>query len=157
MNKLKTAALAITAVGTLSMAAFAGGHGDGPASLKARQAHMSLYSFNIGILAAMAKGEVDYNAEAASAAAGNLAAVSALNQIAYWEAGTDSDSVEGSRSLPALWENIPDAIAKSEAMVTAASALASTAGDGLEAVQAGLGPVGEACGACHKAYRKPRS
>ena len=40
---------------------------------------MQLYAFNISHLGAMAKGEVDYDAAAASAAANNLAALAALN------------------------------------------------------------------------------
>lgn len=156
MNGLKTIAVAGAVLATVAMPAFAGGHGgDLPPAVKARQAHMSLYAFNIGTLAGMAKGEVEYNAEAASAAAGNLSALASLSQASYWAADTDSETVDGSRSLPALWANIPDAIAKSEAFSAAAASLAGTAGDGLEALQAGLGPVGKACGDCHKAYRKP--
>lgn len=156
MNGLKTIAVAGAVLATVSVSAFAGGHGgDLPPEVKARQAHMALYAFNIGTLAGMAKGEVEYNAEAASAAAANLSALASLNDSAYWTAGTDSDAVDGSRSLPAIWANIPDAIAKGEALSTAAAALAGTAGDGLEALQAGIGPVGKACGDCHKAYRKP--
>ncbi len=153
--RISASALAAVAVATL---AFAGSHGGGlPASVKARKAHMALYGHNIGVLVTMAKGEADYDADAATAAAQNLAALSALNQMTYWEPGTDSDSVEGSRALPALWENIPDAIAKGQALNEAAVALAGTAGDGLEAVQAGVGAVGKACGACHEDYQLPKN
>jgi cytochrome c556 len=150
--------LGAAVLATATVTAFAGGHGGGlPAEVKARQAHMALYSFNIGTLAGMAKGEIDYDADAASAAAGNLAAVAALNQAAYWTPGTDSESLEGSRALPAIWENIPDAVAKGEAFAAAAATLADTAGNGLEALQAGLGAVGNGCSDCHKAYRKPNN
>ena len=80
--------------------AFAGGHGGNPA-VTARKAHMQLYSFNLGTLGAMAKGEVEYDADAASAAAGNLAALAALSQRAYWVPGTSSDDLpDESRALP---------------------------------------------------------
>ena len=69
-------------VATASLA-FAGGHEGNPA-VAARKAHMDLYSFNLGMLGAMAKGETEYNADAAKAAAGNLAALAQLNQSAYW-------------------------------------------------------------------------
>ncbi|AZQ69683.1 hypothetical protein EF888_11345 [Silicimonas algicola] len=36
----------------------------------------------------------------------------------------------------------------------ATAALASVAGDGQEALAAGMGTVGQACGACHKAHRQ---
>jgi cytochrome c556 len=147
-----TAALAVVATSAL-----AGGHGGNPA-VKARQAHMQLYAHNLGILGAMARGNAEYDAAAASAAAGNLAALATLNQMSYWAPGTDSESLpDESAALPALWDNIPDAIAKGEQLAAATAALAATAGDGLDAVRAGLGPVGQVCGACHEAYQKPDS
>ena len=137
-------------------AAWAGGHSGNPA-VKARKAHMQLYQHNLGILGGMARGNTDYDAAAASAAASNLAALTTLNQMSYWAPGTDSDTLpDESRALPALWDNIPDAIAKGEALAAASANLAATAGDGLDAVRAGLGPVGQVCGACHEAYQKPR-
>ena len=133
--------------------AFAAGHQGNPA-VKARKAHMQLYAHNLGILGGMARGNAEYNAEAASAAAANLAALAQLDQTSYWAPGTDSEALPGeSRTLPALWENIPDAIAKGEELAAAAVALSETAGTGLEAVQAGLGPVGRVCGQCHEAYQ----
>lgn len=126
---------------------------DVPPAVKARQAHMSLYAHNIGILGGMARGNIDYDAAAASAAASNLAALAALDQSTYWPPGTDSDTLMESRALPAIWENLPDVIEKAGALRGATEALAATAGDGLDAVRAGLGPVGQACGACHESYQ----
>ena len=74
--------------------------------------------------------------------------------MTYWEPGTDSESVEGSRALPALWENIPDAIEKGQTLAAAAATLAENAGT-LEGIQANLGAVGRVCGACHEAYQVP--
>ena len=36
-------------------------------AIKARQAHMQLYAFNLGTLGGMAQGKIDYDADAASA------------------------------------------------------------------------------------------
>lgn len=127
------------------------------AALKARKAHMQLYAHNLGILGAMAKGEADYNADAAGAAAGNLAALTKLNQMTYWVPGSDSDSLEGSRSLPAIWNNIDDAIAKGQALSAAADAMVTAASTDLAALQGAMGALGGACGACHKAYRAPNN
>ena len=135
--------------------AFADSHVD-PAiagAIKARQAHMDLYAFNLGTLGAMAQENIPYDADAAAAAAGNLAMLASLNQSNYWPQGSDT-SIEGSRALPALWENIPDAIAKGEALATAAAALAEVAGTDLASLQGAFGPVGGACGDCHRAYRQ---
>ena len=143
------------AAAAISTMALAGSHeAQLPAPVKARQAHMDLYSFNIGKLAAMAKGEAEYDADVASAAAQNLATLSGLSQAAYWPAGTDNGSVDGSRALPAIWEEGSDVGAKGQALNEAATSLAATAGDGLDAVKTGLGPVGKACGDCHETYRQ---
>jgi len=135
--------------------AFAASHGENPA-VKARKAHMQLYAHNLGILGGMAKGTAEFNADAAQAAANNLASLSTLNQMSYWAADTSSMDLENTRTLPALWDNIPDAMAKGQALAEAASAMQAAAGS-LEGVQASIGAVGGACGACHKAYRQPDS
>ena len=134
--------------------AFAGGHGGNPA-VTARKAHMQLYAHNLGILGAMAKGEVEYNAEAAAAAANNLASLSTLNQASYWVPGTSNAELgEETRALPAIWEAGSNAAAIGGQMAEAAAALAAVAGNGQEALGPALGPVGGACGACHKDYRQ---
>ena len=63
--------------------------------------------------------------------------------------------VDGSRALPALWENMPDVMSKASDLATAATAMETAAGTDLASLQAGMGAVGGACGACHKAYRVP--
>lgn len=124
-------------------------------AVAARHAHMDLYAYNLGIVGGMARGNAEYNAEAASAAASNLAALSKLNQMTYWREGTSNFDLAYSRAKPELWDNLADAMAKSEALTAATETLASEAGNGLEALQAAVGPVGKACGACHEAYRVP--
>lgn len=147
---------AITATATLALPALSGSHGgDLPASVKARKAHMQLNGHNIGVVVRMARGDTEYDADAATAAASNLAALAQLDQRTYWEPGTDSESLEASRALPAIWENMPDVMAKADALAEATTALAASAGDGLDALRVGLGPVGEACSACHDDYQKP--
>jgi cytochrome c556 len=156
--------LTMTLIGALVVSAgttmlVADGHADARAlagAVKARQAHMSLYSHNLGILGAMAKGDVDYDSAAAQAAADNLAAVATLNQAGYWLPGSDSDSIEGSRALPAIWQADSKAQAYGMEMAEAALALQAVAGTDLAAMQGGMGAVGDGCKTCHEAYRKPR-
>ena len=124
--------------------------------ITARQSVMRLYVFNIGQLAAMAKGDLDYDSARAATAAGNLALMAKVNQSWMWPAGSDNFSVDNTRAMPELWDNLPDAQAKQRALIAATDALAAVAGDGLDAVRANLGAVGQACGACHKAYREPK-
>ena len=139
-------------------ASFAGGHGGNPA-VKARQSHMQLYAHNLGVLGGMAKGEVEYNADLASAAAGNLAALTKLNQMSYWTPGTSSNDLgDETRALPAIWEEggFAKAMEIGGALAAAADELAAVAGNGQEAIGPALGPVGRQCGACHEAFQKPR-
>ena len=138
--------------------ALAASHGGGPfdAAIKARQSHMRLYAHNLGILGSMAKGEMPYDATLASAAASNLAALAAMSQMTYWPAGSDSFDNDNTAALPEIWDNLPDLSKKAEALAAATAALQTAAGQGLPALQAAIGPVGQACGACHKAYRQPQ-
>ncbi|WP_425050443.1 cytochrome c [Psychromarinibacter sp. S121] len=140
------ATLAATAV-------FAASHANVEGAIKARQSHMQLYAFNLGILGNMAKGEVAFDADAAQAAADNLAALAAISQAAYWPEGSDADSVEGTKALPAIWESGSDIGAKVAAMTEAADAMAAAAGS-LEGVQGAMGALGGACGGCHQTYRQ---
>ncbi len=149
--------LAVTCAAAVAGTAFAGGHGGNPA-VKARKAHMQLYAFNLGTLGAMAKGEMEYDAEAASAAANNLASLSSLGQRGYWAAGTSSDDLpDESRALPAIWQEGSKAGEIGASFAEAAAALAAVAGDGKDAMAGAIGPVGKACGDCHKAYRVPNN
>lgn len=94
------------ALAASTSAAFAGGHGGNPA-VKARQSHMQLYAHNLGILGGMARGNIEYDAGAAQAAANNLAALSTLDQRSYWVPGTSNAELgEATRALPALWEAV---------------------------------------------------
>lgn len=136
--------------------AFAGGHGGDP-TVKARNAHMSLYSFNLGLLGDMAKGTTEYDAAKASVAADDLATLAALDQSNYWGAGTAQGEVDGSRAKAEIWSDAAGWAEKLELMKTGSASLAAVAGNGLEALQGGIGAAGDACGACHKAYRGPKN
>ncbi|MCV6592722.1 MAG: cytochrome c [Silicimonas sp.] len=156
MTRHFTLALTCAALAVGGMAQ-AGGHEGNPA-VKARKAHMQLYAFSLGTLGGMAKGAVEYDAAAAKAAADNLASLAALNQMAYWAPGTSMDDLgDQTEALPAIWQEGSKAAAIGGQLAEAAAALAAVAGDGQSALGPALGPVGQACGACHKAYRKPKS
>ncbi|MCG6901909.1 MAG: cytochrome c [Rhodobacter sp.] len=150
--------LGLVAAAFTATAALAGSHTSGQAekAVKARKAHMGLNAFNLGILGAMAKGEVEFNADVAQGAANDLAALAMMSQASYWPEGSSSDDMEGTRALPVAWTDMAGIIEKAQALGAATTAMAAAAGT-LEGVQAAIGPVGAACGACHKVYRKPDS
>lgn len=123
-------------------------------AVKARQAHMKLYAFNISLLGGMAKGEIDYNADAASAAAGNLAALTRMDVSRMWPMGSDNAALgEATDALPAIWAEGSQVMDKGKALGEAAAAMEAAAGGGLEALQGAMGALGNSCGGCHKLYR----
>ena len=141
-----------------SGASLADNHGKNPhaAGIKARQALMQVQAFNLGILAAMAQGKMKYEAKAAALAATNLVKAASIHQPWAWAPGSDSSAVKGTRALPALWKNFPDAGKKSAELKAAADAMKAVAGNGVKALAGSIRRVGAACGACHKAYRVPK-
>ena len=130
---------------------------DGPhdKAIKARQALMQLYSFNLGILGGMAKGEVEYDADAATAAADNLLSAVSMNQSAMWPAGSHSEDAANrkNRALEAIWTTFPEITEKSKAIVTAATVMQAAAGNGLDALKGAMGGAGKSCKGCHDDFR----
>ena len=148
--------IATTFVIAAAGVALAGGPAGNPV-VKARKAHMTLYQHNVGPLFAMAKGDLEYNADTASTAANNLAALTKLSHRGYWAPGTSTDDLgEETRALPALWEDGSKDGEIGGQLAEAADSLAAVAGDGKEAMVGALGPVGKACGSCHENFRQPR-
>lgn len=149
-----TLALAITVTG----AAFADGHlsREQSRAIDARQAKMTLISFNFGPIAAMAQDKVPYDAELAMAYAENLATISAVSHDGLWPEGTDS-SAGDNRAKAEIWTDFEGYLDKKQALVTASVTLADVAGDSLDALKTAFGPVGKSCGDCHETYRTPRN
>lgn len=126
-------------------------------AIQARQGQFKLFGAHLGQLVPMVRGEVEYDAERAAAAAANLAAVASQTQEPYlWIEGTDTMSVDGTRALPDIWDNMDDFAQKYADLQTATVALRDAAGTDLAALQGALGAVGGACSACHDAYREPQ-
>lgn len=127
------------------------------AAVEARQSQMQLYAFNLGILGAMAKGDMDYDAAVATTAATNLATLANMNQSLMWLPGSDSDSLgDATRALPKIWMEGSTAGEIGMQLATASTAMAAAAGDGVDGIRGAIGNVGKSCGACHDEYRKPK-
>lgn len=114
-----------------------------------RQAKMKTVGKSIGVVSKMAKGEADFNAEAA------LQAFVDMKEAAVGFTGLFPDgSGEGeTEAAPAIFsdragfEKVATDFAGVMETVTAAAPA------DLAALQASLGEVGKQCGTCHKAYR----
>ncbi|WP_299723377.1 cytochrome c [uncultured Tateyamaria sp.] len=153
----KTVTLAIAGFATAAAIGTAIAQQSGNPAVKARTSIMQLYAFNLGALGAMAKGDVEYDAQAASSAANNLVTLTQIDQSRMWPAGSDNSADASSRALPALWQNFPDVMAKGAALSEAAVVMQAAAGQDLDSLRAAMGGVGNACSACHKAYRAPQN
>lgn len=125
--------------------------------IEARQGIMAYRALQLGVLGGMAKGEVEYNAEAAQKAADNLLASVTLDASMLWPKGSDNEANPESEALPALWQEGADVGAKAQAMADAATAMQAAAGKDLDSLKAAMGPVGEACSGCHKSFREPQN
>lgn len=127
-------------------------------AIKARKGLMALYNANAGPLFGMAKGDMDYDAEAAAAYASNLVALSGLDQRNLWPQGSDNVALAGqTRAKPEIWSTYPDIVEKAQALNAAAVNLAAVAGNGQAELGAAVGGLGQACGACHEMSRGPAS
>jgi cytochrome c556 len=152
---MKTGLLALAAAGVLAATPLVAQ--DHSMALKARQGQFSIMAINLGMLGAMAKGEMPYDAEAAQTAADSLVAVSQISQSPLWPEGSDNFSVDGTRAQPTIWEENDDFVSKWLAFGEAAAAMQAGAAGGQEALGPLLGQVGGTCSACHKAHRAPEN
>lgn len=120
---------------------------------------MNMVSFFTGQLGDMARGKVDYDAEAAQAAADNLLKLASLDETTLWPAGSDNQS-EGmnnkTRAKANIWSDMSGFMAKQNDLTTAAEAMAANAGNGLDGLRSSMGDVGNSCKGCHREYRGPK-
>ena len=124
-------------------------------AIDARQSHMRLNAFNLSLLGAMAKGEIEYNAEAATAAAENLARLARMDESRYWPPGTDMETLgkERTEALAAIWNDGNKIADHAQTMIETSTVMAEAAGNGLESLRGAMGPLAKACGSCHEDFR----
>lgn len=122
--------------------------------LTARHGYMLMMANQLAPLGAMAKGEVAYDPAVAGKAAAGLAALAVVDTSMVWVPGTEEGVLADSSALPEMISNGADRDKRFAELKTAADGLAAAAGTGLEPLKAAMGPVGQACGGCHKQYRK---
>lgn len=128
--------------------------------IQARQSFMQVYAFNLGLLGAMAKGEADYDAKLAGAAANNLLAAAKMDNSAMWPAGSDAGAdglKDKTRAKTKIWSSFPEVGEKHQALTDALTTMAAEAGNGLDAVRANIGAVGDGCKGCHEPFRAPKN
>ena len=122
-------------------------------TIEARQGFYKLLGANMGTLAGMAKGEIDYDATSAQAAADNMVALTTYNMGHLYMPGTSADDSDKSRALAKIWEDFPGVQEKGAAFVKAAMDMQAVAGAGKGDMAGALGALGGSCKGCHDAYR----
>lgn len=107
-----------------------------------------------GVLAAMARGEAEYDARAAVVGMRLFRAVGASIPYMFPE-GTETGN--DTRATAAIWTDMAGFVAAANKFEADATASIATAGTGLEAFQAAFGAVAQNCRACHEDYRTARN
>lgn len=156
MKKYVLLAASLLVAGALTSASA----GDFDSQIKARQAFMQLYAFNLGILGAMAKGEMEYSADLARASADNLLSAAKMSNGAMWPMGSDLDTAGNenlTRAKAVIWKSFPEVGEKHQALTDAATKMAAEAGNGIDAIRANIGAVGAGCSGCHDSFRAPQN
>jgi cytochrome c556 len=150
------AVLSTTCAGGIALA---DGHAEKAmaAAIEARKHQMQLNGYSMGILGAMAKGDVAFDAATATAAASNLAATAKLDRSILWLDGTIQGEVPNTRAKAEIWSDAAGFEKSATDLETAADALVAAAGTDLAALQEAMKAAGASCGACHEKYRGPRN
>ena len=111
--------------------------------------HMIKYHF--GPMAAMVKGEKEFNAEEFQK---NAEAVATLSKFPMNGFIAGSDQGGKTEAKAEIWTNMDDFKKKMETFQVEATSLAEVAkGGDLAAIKPQFGKVGESCKACHKEYK----
>jgi cytochrome c556 len=152
MKKMKLMTLGLSAL-IFSIVAQAG---DFDTQIEGRQAYMSILGYNVGILGAMTRGKMDYDADLAQAVAKNLSLAAQMNNGTMWPQGSDMGSNDNTVTKADLWANFADAGAYLSDLTDATQTLEMEAGKGLDSLNAAMGDVGKTCSGCHKQFRAKR-
>lgn len=144
MTRLRTAI-----AGLLILTAAGAAQADDPikAATDYRQAMFQTFKWQMGQLAAMAKGERDYDPAMAEAAADAMVAHGLLMPAAFPEGSANDEA------LPVIWSDAAGFAEAVDQFQRAVADLAEAADDSREAMGGGLRAVGASCKNCHDNYR----
>jgi cytochrome c556 len=119
-------------------------------AIKYRQGVFSVIGWNFGSMAAMVKGEKEWNQEVFARNAEIVAFMSKLPAEGF----TPGSDRGNTKAKPEIWQNMNDFTRKLEAMQAEVAKLAEVSkGGDARAMRAQLSEAGKACKACHDEYR----
>lgn len=122
-------------------------------AVKARQGIYQNYLWHFGPLVAMARGDIEYDAERATRHAQLLDELVPFLLPEFFVEGSSNAERDDTDALPVIWEDFDDFIEKYEAMAAEVTQLAAVAGNGHGELAPQVAATGETCGACHDDYR----
>ncbi|MYB35111.1 MAG: cytochrome c [Gammaproteobacteria bacterium] len=123
-------------------------------AIEARHAVMTLRSWYAGPLFGMAKGDIEYDADWASALANSLKAELDTTDRGMWPDGSDYEAYpDFSGTLPEWWLDTDGAEEAEKTYASAVAQIAESAGGGLNALRSAVGGLGKSCKGCHDSYR----
>ena len=118
-------------------------------AVMARMESMSAIANNMKVLGTMAKGAVEFDAQAAREAAAEIARHAEQTPVLFKANETDPKSE--AKSL--IWDDFDDFTQKSDDLVRVASDLSNTI-QSADDLRAAVGSLGATCKSCHATYRE---
>ncbi len=116
-----------------------------------REGLMTAIQWKVARLRGMAQGEIPANDATFTKDAHDVATLAGMIPEGF----IPNSAVPGSAALPEIWMNMDDFHQKAMDLQTAAQALADAASqNGFEAAKGMVQAVGQACGGCHRPYRR---
>lgn len=116
-----------------------------------RSGLMESIAWKVGQARGMAQGEIPVDEAAFAKHARDVVVLAGMIPEGF----IANSAVEGSAALPEIWTNMADFQQKAMDLQNAAQALADAAAqNGFEASKGMVQAVGQACGACHRPYRR---
>ena len=121
-------------------------------AIRYRQSGMIMMATHFGRVAAMANGRVPFDAKAA---ADNAELATIMSKLPYAGFAEGTDKGADTKALPKIWtENDKFRAAAAKMQEEMAKLNVAAKSGNLDAIKAAVGPVGQACKACHDSYRR---
>lgn len=118
-----------------------------------RQAVFKLLRFNMGPIAGMARGKVEFDAALAERNARRMAALAPMIPDLFATMDTREFDVQ-TLALPIIWDNMDEFAGNASKLAEAAAGFADVAAGGDKAAtMSAFRSVGSACGNCHDRFR----
>jgi cytochrome c556 len=116
-----------------------------------RDGLMTTISWKVAQLRGMAQGDIPMDDAAFKKHAKDVITLASMIPEGF----IPNSIVKGSAALPEIWMNFPDFTQKAMDLQNAAKALSDAAeANGAEAAKGMVQAVGQACGSCHRPYRR---